>query len=98
MMEFLFKYPAQAFRDSDFVLASGWPVWLLVALVLLCGILVAGALVWQLASLRWWQHGLLGSLQIAMLALVLMDHYLRHRGQNADVVSSTPVLPGSAAS
>ena len=33
----------------------------------------------------------------AMLALVLMDHYLRHRGQNADVSSSTPVLPGSAA-
>ncbi len=26
----------------------------------------------------------------AMLALVLIDHALRHRGQNADVVSSTP--------
>src|SRR5579862_9581999 len=26
----------------------------------------------------------------AMLAIVLMDHYLRHRGQNADVSSSTP--------
>jgi chorismate synthase len=26
----------------------------------------------------------------AMLAIVLMDHYLRHRGQNADVKSSTP--------
>jgi len=26
----------------------------------------------------------------AMLALVLMDHYLRHRAQNADVVSPTP--------
>ncbi len=26
----------------------------------------------------------------AMLAIVLMDHYLRHRGQNADVVSTTP--------
>jgi chorismate synthase len=26
----------------------------------------------------------------AMLALVLMDHYLRHRAQNADVVSQTP--------
>jgi chorismate synthase len=26
----------------------------------------------------------------AMLAIVLMDHYLRHRGQNADVVSMTP--------
>jgi chorismate synthase len=33
----------------------------------------------------------------AMLALVLMDHYLRHRAQNADVNSSTPVLPGSSA-
>jgi chorismate synthase len=30
----------------------------------------------------------------AMLALVLMDHYLRHRAQNADVVSPTPVVPG----
>jgi chorismate synthase len=27
-----------------------------------------------------------------MLAIVLMDHYLRHRAQNADVVSSTPVI------
>jgi chorismate synthase len=26
----------------------------------------------------------------AMLAIVLMDHYLRHRGQNADVRSTTP--------
>ncbi|HVO46008.1 MAG TPA: chorismate synthase [Steroidobacteraceae bacterium] len=26
----------------------------------------------------------------AMLAIVLMDHYLRHRAQNADVASSTP--------
>lgn len=32
----------------------------------------------------------------AMTALVLMDHYLRHRAQNADVVSETPVLPGQA--
>jgi chorismate synthase len=29
----------------------------------------------------------------AMLAIVLMDHYLRHRGQNADVRSTTPVIP-----
>jgi chorismate synthase len=28
----------------------------------------------------------------AMLALVLMDHALRHRGQNADVASSVPML------
>jgi chorismate synthase len=34
----------------------------------------------------------------AMLALVLMDHCLRHRAQNADVHSSTPVItkPGGS--
>lgn len=29
----------------------------------------------------------------AMLAIVLMDHYLRHRAQNMDVSSTTPVVP-----
>jgi chorismate synthase len=28
----------------------------------------------------------------AMLAIVLMDHYLRHRAQNMDVKSATPVI------
>ena len=32
----------------------------------------------------------------AMLALVLMDHYLRHRAQNVDVVSKTPVIPAGS--
>ena len=31
----------------------------------------------------------------AMMAIVLMDHLLRHRGQNAGVRSATPVIPGS---
>jgi chorismate synthase len=31
-----------------------------------------------------------------MMALVVMDHVLRHRGQNADVESITPVIPGSS--
>jgi chorismate synthase len=31
----------------------------------------------------------------AMLALVLMDHVLRHRAQNAGVTSPTPVIPAS---
>ena len=31
----------------------------------------------------------------AMLALVLMDHALRHRAQNLDVRTSTPVIPGA---
>lgn len=31
----------------------------------------------------------------AMLALVLIDHMLRHRAQNADVKSETPVIPAA---
>ncbi len=31
----------------------------------------------------------------AMLAIVLMDHVLRHRAQNLDVVRTTPDIPGS---
>ncbi|MCI0401326.1 MAG: chorismate synthase [Gammaproteobacteria bacterium] len=32
----------------------------------------------------------------AMMALVLMDHVLRHRAQNMDVSSETPVIPATA--
>jgi chorismate synthase len=32
----------------------------------------------------------------AMVALVLMDHALRHRAQNLDVRSETPIVPASA--
>ena len=28
----------------------------------------------------------------AMLAIVIMDHYLRHRAQNSDVSVSTPTI------
>ena len=31
----------------------------------------------------------------AMLAIVLMDHALRHRAQNADVDSTTPIIPAN---
>jgi len=31
----------------------------------------------------------------AMMAIVLMDHLLRHRAQNIDVNSTTPVIPAS---
>ena len=34
----------------------------------------------------------------AMLALVLIDHALRHRGQNADVEHAVPPVSGSPAS
>lgn len=33
----------------------------------------------------------------AMLALVLVDHYLRHRGQNADVLPAAPIISNTVA-
>src|SRR5687768_6476115 len=71
MYEFLFKYPQQAFADSDFVLASGWPLWLLYTLGAVGAVLILAALVWKRASMRWWQLGILGTLQLLMVALVL---------------------------
>jgi uncharacterized membrane protein len=71
MKEFLFKYPAEVFSDSEFIFASGWPLALLYSLVALCAVLVVIALFRKRHSLRWWQLTLLGTLQIAMLALVL---------------------------
>jgi chorismate synthase len=32
----------------------------------------------------------------AMMALTLMDHFLRHRAQNAGVVTGTPIIPAQA--
>ena len=71
MFEFLFKYPQQSFNESEFILASGWPVWLLWALAAICVLLVSAALYLKRTSMRWWQLGLLGMLQSLMLALVL---------------------------
>ncbi len=35
MFEFLFKYPVAAYRKGEIMLASGWPIWLLLLLSLL---------------------------------------------------------------
>ena len=71
MFEFLFKYSPTVFRKGEFVFASGWPVWLLVTLVLLAG----GGLAWYLHRNRGWLQGrrpvVLWALQFGTVALVL---------------------------
>ncbi len=72
MFEFLFKYSPTVFRKGEFVFASGWPVWLLVALVLLAG----GGLGWYLhrnrGRLQGRQPVAFWSLQLGTVALVLI--------------------------
>ena len=71
MFEFLFNYPPTVFRKGEFMFAGGWPVWLLVILVLLAG----GGLGWYLHRNRGRLEGrrpaLLWSLQLGTAALVL---------------------------
>ncbi|HVV45693.1 MAG TPA: hypothetical protein VHC72_10815, partial [Bryobacteraceae bacterium] len=71
MFEFLFKYPPAVFSKGKFLLLSGWPVWLLLLLIVLAG----AGLFWNLRQ----RQGLLTNsrklliwlAQTALIALVL---------------------------
>lgn len=70
MFPLLFKHSQWAYRAGDFAFASSWPVWLLVALIVAGACLVA----WSLSrrpQLGLWRKLLIGSLQTALLALLL---------------------------
>src|SRR3984885_11345358 len=71
MFEFLFKYPPAIFEKGKFVLLSGWPVWLLLLLI----VIAAAGLFWNMRQ----RHGLLTNArsiviwlaQTALIALLL---------------------------
>jgi uncharacterized membrane protein len=72
MFEFLFKYSRATYERAELVFASGWPVWLLVALA----IVAAGAIgvsIWRRrAGLGAGRAIVLGTLQTALVAAVLV--------------------------
>jgi len=76
MFELLFRYPASSFAKGQFVLLSGWPVWLL----FLAMAVAAGALGWfwwkrqadTLESIRGWRSAVLWGLQAATVAVLLL--------------------------
>lgn len=71
MIEFFFKYPRSVFNDSDFIFASGWPLWLM-AVALLAGLaVIAFTLAKQPGNLGWSRLGVIGLLQLLMFAVVL---------------------------
>ncbi|MCB9385742.1 MAG: hypothetical protein H6509_14090 [Bryobacterales bacterium] len=71
MFELLFHYPLTVYRKGDFLFASGWPVWLLVLLVLAAG----AALFWNMQQspgrLTNRQKLVIWGLQAAMAATAL---------------------------
>jgi uncharacterized membrane protein len=72
MFEFFFKYPRAVFSDSDFIFASGWPLWLLAAAVLIFLVAVMAMLARRPGNMGWGQLGAIGFLQCLMFAVVLV--------------------------
>jgi uncharacterized membrane protein len=72
MFEFFFKYSRATYERAELVFASGWPVWLLVALTV-AGAAVIGVTIWQRrAGLGVVRAAVLGTLQTALVAAVLV--------------------------
>lgn len=72
MFELSFKYPPAVFRESDLILANDWPLWLLYAGIALAFLLLLGSLLLRRTTLKLWQLLIVGGLQTAMAALVLL--------------------------
>jgi len=76
MFEFLFKYPRAVFSKGDLVLLGAWPKWVLVLFL----VAAAVGLAWLIRSklpqasphIRNWKAGMIGLMQFALAALVLI--------------------------
>jgi hypothetical protein len=72
MFEFFFNYSRATYERAELVFASGWPVWLLVALTAVAAIAV-GVSIWRRRTgLGLVRATVLGALQTALIAAVLV--------------------------
>jgi len=71
VFEFFFKYSPWAYRAGELSFSSGWPLWLLVALAAV-GALLIGLSLWRQRHLSAGRRAILGVLQAAMLAIILV--------------------------
>ncbi len=71
MFEFLFNYSRATFERGEFLFASGWPIWLLAALVAAGAVPITWSLVRGNQGLGRGRVAVLAALQVAMWAVVL---------------------------
>jgi len=72
LFEFLFKYSRATFENGEFLFASGWPLWLLVAAALLAAGGVAFSLRERRESLGLARVAVLAAMQTLMVSVVLV--------------------------
>jgi uncharacterized membrane protein len=72
MFEFLFKYSRATYERAELVFASGWPVWLLVALIAAAAVVVGVSIWYRRAGMGIVRATVLGALQTALVAGVLV--------------------------
>lgn len=97
MFELLFKYSRATFDRSEFVFASGWPIWLLVALIVAAAAAVSvslvrrklGLSVLQLVTFAAIQTVLLGALLVLAWRPALVTQTLRPQENSVAVLVDT---------
>jgi uncharacterized membrane protein len=102
LFELLFKYSRETFDRGEFLFASGWPLWLLVLLVAVGAAVVATSLVRYRQDLNLFKVGVLGFLQVLLLAIVLtmlwqpglMTQTLRPQENNVAILIDTSASMG----
>jgi len=72
LFELLFKYSRATFERAELVFASGWPVWLLLTLIVVAGVVVGAAIWRRQPGLGLWRAAALGCAQTALLAALLV--------------------------
>ncbi|MDG1850743.1 MAG: hypothetical protein P8J44_01355 [Gammaproteobacteria bacterium] len=72
MIEFFFKYPRSVFNDSEFIFASGWPLWILAVLLFAFFVTLLVIMARRTGNMKGYQLGTIGFIQLLMLAVVLI--------------------------
>ena len=72
MIEFFFKYPRSVFNDSNFIFASGWPLWMMFGVILAFLAALVVLFIRRPGNMNWLQLGSIGFIQLLMLTVVMV--------------------------